>query len=113
MPRALLRSVADAPGKFAVVNIALAGSLVSTPKLIVGTSVWALYVSVTQLYFPPKLSECAPRVQLKVSVISRIRGLRRVGADMAVGPLIPAPDAPAAAIPVALVPVAPPRLNPV
>src|SRR5215831_20749160 len=110
MPLALLMSAPEAPGKFAwLLNMALAGSLVSTPKLMVGTNVCWLNVSVIQENWPPKLRPCAPRVQFNVSLMVRYKGLRRLGAAVAVAPSMPA----AAAIPTELLPGAPPRLKPI
>src|SRR6516165_9676235 len=88
MPFALVRSADDEPGKFAGVNIAFAGSFVSTPKLMVGTRVCAWYVSVNQSNLAPKLNVCVPCVQFNVSLMSRIRGLRRLGALVAVALLM-------------------------
>src|SRR5262245_52854613 len=88
--------------------MAFAGSLVSTPKLMVGVSVTELSVSFVSTILPPKTRLCAPRDQVNVSLKSRNNGLRRVGALTGVGPLMPK----AAAIPVALFPGAPPRLKP-
>jgi len=96
---AFVRSVAEAPGKFTVVNMPFAGSLVSTPKFTVGTRVCWLYVNVTHENFPPKLRLWEPRAQLNVSLMSRYSGFRRLGALVAVAPLIPATAIPVAAVP--------------
>src|SRR5215831_2314106 len=87
---AFVSSVFEAFGKLPVVNMALAGSVVSTPKLIVGTRVWALYVRVTHDTFVPNERLWVPCVQLSVSEMSRYSGLRRLGALVAVALLMPA-----------------------
>src|SRR6476619_646792 len=75
--RALVRSVADAPGKFTVVNIAFAGSfVVSTPKLTAGTAVCVSDHVFPRVNEPPNVNAWLPLSQLSVSFRSQCELLR-------------------------------------
>jgi hypothetical protein len=77
--------IADAPGKFAVVNIADAGSALTMPKEIVGTLVWLSSQTPTCCQEPPAATLCDPFVQLNVSPNSKFGAARFEGAELAVG----------------------------
>ena len=63
---ALSSCAPDAPGKFAVVKIPFAGSLVSTPKFIVGTYCWFWSQTSVRVQEPPVWMLCDPFIQLRV-----------------------------------------------
>ncbi len=70
--RAFVRSALAAPGKFASVNIAFAGSLVvSTPRVICGTMFWFFIQPLVRVNDSPNCSECFPTSQL--TVLSRFQ----------------------------------------
>ena len=57
----------EAPGRFAVVNMAFAGSkFVSVPNVICGTAFQTVRAWLTCMNEPPKLRLCVPRSQLSV-----------------------------------------------
>src|SRR6185437_16361170 len=74
---ASVRFCAEAPGKFAVVNSAFAGSLVvSTPNEIAGTAVWATDQLFSRSNVPPNVKLCWPLSQLSVSFKSQCDAFR-------------------------------------
>jgi hypothetical protein len=73
---ALVRSVADAPGKLAAVNIAFADSLERRPKFAVGTSVWVLSQTSPWTIEPPNDTLCLPLIHVAVSSITVVEASR-------------------------------------
>src|SRR5258708_3744926 len=88
---AAVRFAADAPGKFAFVKSALAGSLLSTPNEIDGRSDEFFAQMSYCVNDPPTLRLCDPRSQLIVSSTSRLLALRDCGAAPALGLVSPEP----------------------
>src|SRR5689334_11607328 len=82
---AAVRLFADAPGKLALVNSPLAGSLLSTPKLIVGSSDEFLAQTSYCVNDPPRLRLCDPRSSVTVSSSSSVFALRDCGDAVAPG----------------------------
>src|SRR5438445_2621789 len=58
---------ADAPGKFVALNIAIAGSELTTSKLAVGTSIWFFAHNVYCVTEAPIVKLCAPLSQVTLS----------------------------------------------
>src|SRR5574341_455300 len=83
-------SAVAAPRKLADVNIVLAGSLVSMPKVMEGTSVWACDQELIWVKLKPKLMLCEPSVQLSVSLNCQTGALRRLGAVVLCALVMPA-----------------------
>ena len=72
--RAFVRSAFAAPGKFAVVNMAFAGSLAaSTPNAICGTMFLVFIQPLVRVNDSPNCSECLPTIRL--TVLSRFQVL--------------------------------------
>src|ERR1051326_7234394 len=77
MFRASVRFCAEAPGKFAVLNIEFAGSfVVSTPNEIAGTAVCATDQLFRRSNVAPKVRLCGPLSQLRVSFTSQCDAFR-------------------------------------
>ena len=67
----------EAPGRFVVENMALAGSkFVSVPNVICGTALHTVRAWLTCMNDPPKLRLCVPRSQLIVLSIFQLVVLR-------------------------------------
>src|SRR5437763_8603270 len=76
---AAVSCAADAFGKFVVLNIAIAGSDGTTPKLTVGTSIWFFAQSVYCVAEPPIVKLCAPFSHVTLSSTSSAVALRDDG----------------------------------
>src|SRR5262245_32967489 len=87
--RALVRSVAEALGKFPTVNIASAGSPVAIPSVIVGTSCRLYSHTFARVTPPPMLSACDPLIQFTVSSTTRVPPSRELFALAGLGSLTP------------------------
>ena len=81
----MVRSVLDAPGKLAVVNIASAGSPVAMPKLTVGTNCWLASHTPACVNEAPKLRLCLPLIQFSVSSNTRVLPSRELLVEVEYG----------------------------
>src|SRR5215471_245928 len=90
MLRALVKSVLDAPGKFAVVNIAAAGSVVSTPMVIAGIGVCVTPQRLTCVKLNPNVRLWALRATLRLSLMFLVGVLLRLGPVTTVALVMPA-----------------------
>ena len=72
------------------VNIASAGSPVTMPKFIDGTSVWFLSQRSACVKAPPMLRVCAPFTQLRVSSMFFVEASRELGVGVTPASVMPA-----------------------
>src|SRR5712691_8694953 len=86
--RALVRVAVEAPGKFAVVNSASAGSLLAIPKLMVGTCVWFRSHTSACVNSIPKLRLCDSRTQFSVSCATLVEASRELMLALAAAALV-------------------------